>query len=75
MKKNIVVLEKRRKIAEINGENFFVWELFDVLKLSQLKEWCQDRGYGVPYLSDVVEKASLSVDLEASLWDVDSKRA
>jgi hypothetical protein len=70
--KNVIVIEKKRKIGEINGENLFVWELYDVIKRSQLEQWCKDRGYGVPYVSDKTDKAEIYYDLEISLWDIDS---
>ena len=73
----IAVIEKRRKIGEIEGTNIEIWELFDVMKFSQLKEWCQDRGYGIPIFTFSTtmteQKLQLSNDLEVSLWDTSSR--
>lgn len=66
----IVVIEKRRKIGELDGENIFVWELYDVMRHSQLDIWCRERGYTTPYLSNLVNRNVVYSNLEATLWDV-----
>jgi len=74
MENFVVVIEKRRKIGEIEGNDLFVWELFDVMTLLQLKEWCRDRGYSVPFFtySTIMQeqKVEFSNGMCASLWDV-----
>ena len=70
---NIVVIEKRRKLGEINGENIFVWELHEVMRISQFEEWCMDRGYTAPYLSEKTNRNLIDTNLEATLWNVDER--
>lgn len=69
----IVVIEKRRKIGELNGEDIFVWELYDVMRLSQVDEWCKDRGYATPNLSNKNPRYQFYRDLEATLWDIEER--
>lgn len=66
----IVVIERRRTIGIINGEDIYVWELFDVMRLSQVDEWCKDRGYATPILSEDKPRNMFYATLEATLWDI-----
>ena len=74
MKNFIVVIEKREVIGTIQGEDIVTWNLFDVMKLTQLKEWCNDRGYAVPNFTYTAimkeQKVEFNYNMTASLWDV-----
>lgn len=70
----IVVIEKKEVIGTIHGEDIVTWNLFDVMKLTQLKEWCQDRGYDYPPFPksnmQFEQKVEFAHNMTASLWDV-----
>ena len=74
MENFIVVIEKRETIGTIQGQDIITWNLFDVMKLNQLKEWCQDRGYEYPSFPKAnlqfEQKVDFANNMCASLWDV-----
>ena len=50
----IWVLEKKRKIGEINGENILVWEFFTILPENSIQTWCKERGYYVDWRESLI---------------------
>ena len=66
----VIVIEKRRKIGEINGANIFVWEFHDLVKNTRLKKWCQDRGFSVPYIAHINEYVEIDVFFRCQMRDV-----
>ncbi len=50
----IIIIEKRRKIGEVDGTDFFVWEFFEVMKESKIVKWCADRGFYLPVTYTII---------------------
>ncbi len=58
----IAIVEKRRKIAEIDGNNIYVWEFFEVLSPKNVKKWCKERGFYVPVIMEENFKTAIDHD-------------
>jgi len=66
---DIIIVEKRVSIGEVNNQTIWTWEFFDAVKSTKIKEWCSSRGFIIPKFG-VEMYVHLEENFRCRLWEI-----
>ena len=66
---DIVIVEKRVKIGDVDGQSIWAWEFFDAVRPTKIKEWCAKYGFTTPKFG-VTFYVTIGANFKCHLWEV-----
>lgn len=70
----VVIVEKRRKVGEIEGSSIYVWEYYEAISPKYATGWFADRGFRIPSIRDIGFTTEIDYNFRATYVDISKEK-